>query len=78
MMNKLTIFVQNKSKKEDNYMNTLYKMKDLWTFFGQSFDGAEKYLKAIRKARTVTDYRLAANAIFRTCRVILPAPSDPW
>lgn len=26
MMNKLTIFVQNKSKKEDNYMNTLYKI----------------------------------------------------
>ena len=25
-MNKLTIFVQNKSKKEDNYMNTLYKI----------------------------------------------------
>ena len=23
MMNKLTIFVQNKSKKEDNYMNTI-------------------------------------------------------
>lgn len=26
MMNKLTILVQNKSKKEDNYMNTLYKI----------------------------------------------------
>ena len=26
MMNKLTIFVQNKSKEEDNYMNTLYKI----------------------------------------------------
>ena len=26
MMNKLTIFVQNKSIKEDNYMNTLYKI----------------------------------------------------
>ena len=25
-MNKLTFFVQNKSKKEDNYMNTLYKI----------------------------------------------------
>ena len=25
-MNKLTIFVQNKSKKEYNYMNTLYKI----------------------------------------------------
>lgn len=48
-------------------MNTLYKMKDLWTFLGQSFDGADKYLKAIRKARTVADYRLAANAVFRTC-----------
>lgn len=48
-------------------MNTLYKMKDLWTFLGQSFDGAEKYLKAIRKARTVSDYRLAVNAVFRTC-----------
>lgn len=47
--------------------NTLYKMKDLWTFLGKSFQDADKYLKKIKKASSVSEYRIAVNAIFRDC-----------
>ena len=48
--------------------NTLYKMKDLWTFLSKSFINADKYLKKIRKANRVSDYRIAVNSLFRDCQ----------
>lgn len=48
--------------------NTLYKMKDLWTFLSLSFEDSGKYLKKIRKANRITDYRIAVDALFRECR----------
>lgn len=47
--------------------NTLYKMKDLWTFLSRSFESPDKYVKKIRKATDVGDYKLAVNALFREC-----------
>ena len=47
--------------------NTLYKMKDLWTFLSRSFESPEKYVKKIRKATDVSDYKIAVNALFREC-----------
>ena len=47
--------------------NTLYKMKDLWTFLSCSFENPDKYVKKIRKATDVSDYKLAVNALFREC-----------
>lgn len=48
--------------------NTLYKMKDLWTFLSRSFENADRYLKKIRKANRIADYRIAVDALFRECR----------
>lgn len=45
--------------------NTLYKMKDLWTFMSRGFEGSEKHLKKIRKAGSVSEYILAVDALFR-------------
>lgn len=45
--------------------NTLYKMKDLWTFMSRSFAGSEKSLKKIRKARSLSEYGIAVDAVFR-------------
>lgn len=45
--------------------NTLYKMKELWTFMIQSFAGLEKHLKKIRKAGSLSEYRIAVDEIFR-------------
>ena len=48
----------------------LGKMKELWFYMGALFDGPEKPLKAIRKARTLDAYLDAANALFRDCDLI--------
>ena len=47
--------------------NTLYKMKDLWTFLSHSFESPDKYVKKIRKATDICDYKLAVHALFREC-----------
>ncbi len=47
--------------------NTLYKMKDLWTFLSNSFEHPEKHLKKIRKATRITEYQIAVDALFREC-----------
>ena len=45
--------------------NTLYKMKDLWTFMSHSFENSEKYLKKIKKANSISEYQIAVDALFR-------------
>ena len=44
--------------------NTLFKMKEIWTYLGESFEGAEKCLKKIKKADNLTDYQIAVNQLF--------------
>ena len=48
----------------------LGKMKELWFYMSCLFNGPEKPLKAIRKARTLAAYRDAAAALFRDCDLI--------
>lgn len=48
--------------------NTLYKMKDLWTFLGRSFENSDKHLKKIKKSSRITEYQTAVDALFRECR----------
>lgn len=45
--------------------NTLYKMKEFWSYFGQSFQEPDKYLKKIKKAKTVSEYRVIVDGLFR-------------
>lgn len=47
---------------------TLHKMKDFWTFFSSGFESPEKYLKKIRKAVKISDYRAAVNELLQSCR----------
>ena len=47
--------------------NTLYKMKDLWTFMIRGFTNSEKYLKNIRKAGSISEYQIAVDAVFCCC-----------
>lgn len=47
--------------------NTLFKMKELWSYMGESFEGADKYLKQIKKANRLNEYENAVNVIFRDC-----------
>lgn len=59
--------LQNYSKIMSGDTPTLYKMKDLWTFLGQSFLHCEKHLKKIKKATSIADYQIAVRNLFREC-----------
>lgn len=43
----------------------IYKMIELWTYLGASFTNSDKYFKKIKKARKLSDYKIAATALFR-------------
>ena len=47
----------------------LFKMKELWAYMGQLFEGAEKPLKKIRKAEKLAVYEEAAAWLFESCEV---------
>lgn len=49
--------------------DVLFKMKELWFWQGQLFEDAEKYVKKIRKAQRLSEYRAAADALFESCPV---------
>ena len=51
--------------------NTLYKMKELWAYLGTSFTNPEKYLKKIRKAQRVSEYKIWVGNLFREQELIL-------
>ena len=44
--------------------NALFKMKEIWSYLGASFEDAEKCLKKIKKANHITDYKIAVNELF--------------
>ena len=50
-----------------NLKNSLMRMKEYWFFQHNLFDGAEKAVKAIYKAKTLEDYTDAINRIYETC-----------
>ena len=37
--------------------NVLFKMKELWGYWGRMFIGQEKILKEIKKTNTLAEYR---------------------
>ena len=43
--------------------NTLFKMKEIWSYLSEFFEGSEKYLKKIKKANRVSEYRVAVNEL---------------
>ena len=53
----------------DAYMcgdrNTLFKMKELWGYWGTQFSGQEKVLKKIKKADTLAEYRPLVNTLIQ-------------
>ncbi len=44
--------------------NTLFKMKELWTWWAVMFPGQEKILKKIKKASGLQEYRILVNALY--------------
>ena len=44
---------------------TLYKMKEIGGYLGNSFTNPDRYLKKIKKANRIADYELAVKELFR-------------
>ena len=44
--------------------DVLFKMKELWAYWAESFPGCEREIKTIRKTKNANEYRAAVNAIF--------------
>ena len=44
--------------------NVLFKMKELWYYLAHAFTNHEKYVKKIRKAQRICDYREVVRSIF--------------
>lgn len=53
-------------------------MRELWNYLSGSFDGAERELKAIRKARTLTEYQAAAQRLLGDCPLRENAVIETW
>lgn len=47
--------------------NVLFKMKELWSYLGDRFEGGERFLKKIKKATRMENYQSAAEQIFSGC-----------
>lgn len=45
--------------------NVLFRMKELWSYLGKGFPGAEKYMKKIKKSERVAEYLAVVDALFR-------------
>lgn len=48
-----------------NGKNAMTRMKEIWYFHGNLFEGSEKYVKRLRKSTTPAEYEAAAAAIYR-------------
>lgn len=44
---------------------TLYKLKEIWVYLGESFTSPERYLKRIKKANRIADYEQAVRELLR-------------
>lgn len=47
--------------------NVLFKMKEIWFYLGQSFEGADKFLKEIRKTNKLSVYKSMVEKLFEKC-----------
>lgn len=45
--------------------NTLFKMKELWAYWGENFADADRHLKKIRKCERAAEYECLVDALFR-------------
>lgn len=61
--------------------NVLYKMIELWCYMGQGFVDSGKYLKKLKKARSVREYELAVKEIFKAdgyCAEVIGDEKKTW
>lgn len=53
---------------KDNH-NVHNKMKEMWFYMSQSFEGADKYIKNILKSKSFSEYQAAVNTLEGNCEI---------
>ena len=46
--------------------NTLFRMKELWSYLGERFPDGEKALKRLRKATGIPEYQAAVSEVLQS------------
>lgn len=64
--------LENYQKLMSGDRNTLFKMKEMWSYLGESFTDSEKYLKKIRKTDRIADYKVIVASLFREQALVIP------
>lgn len=54
--------------------NALHRMKEMWIYMGHLFADHEKYLKKIRKAKSLAEYEGVVDALFRDRELLTEGP----
>lgn len=49
--------------------NVLFKMKELWFYMANLFEGSERLMKKIKKSEKLKDYEKVIQALFETCNL---------
>lgn len=52
-----------------------HRMKEIWAYQIRHFEGGEKHLKRLNRAKTLAEYRLAADAVFAELTLL---PDTRW
>lgn len=55
--------------------NALHRMKEMWIYMAHLFTDYEKYLKKIRKAKSLVEYRCVVNALFKDQELLPDGPA---
>lgn len=50
--------------------NTLFKMKEVWFYLHHIFTNSDKYMKQIRKAQRMPEYKAAISSLFREQEIV--------
>lgn len=59
------VLFQETASRLGSARSTIFRMKELWSYFILLFDGREKYQKALRKAASVTEFEAVVARIFK-------------
>lgn len=53
------------------------RMKEIWFYLSASYEDPDRYLKLIRKARTLVEYRAAVRMLMNNCNLVDPPNGLP-
>jgi tRNA-dihydrouridine synthase len=56
-------------KEMNGERDVLFRLKEFWSYFGESFVGGEKLLKKIKKSSSLIEYQVVVRELFENCEL---------